>query len=241
MHYTFLKLFFNRLEYLQQMDDIITTLKKLFNEGKLKKSPFARASGISRNTLDWWLKGKSSPTLEDAKKLSDVLSTLPLDDTNYQGEGEAPTPKKGNLRALPNDLIPFYDAAAVGGQALLADQTPISVPAEYINPGTWLRSATGSLRVYGNSMFPKYPAGSIIAFKENKSGVIIWGEDYVIELEDRRIVKRLEKSEIKEHIKAVSYNVNKDNKYIYDPIDIPMTAVKRLYMVLGMVLIEASI
>jgi hypothetical protein len=56
-------------------------------------------------------------------------------------------------------------------------------------------------------MFPKYPAGSIIAFKESKSGVIIWGEDYVIELEDRRIVKRIDKSKIEGHIKAVSYNI----------------------------------
>jgi phage repressor protein C with HTH and peptisase S24 domain len=139
-----------------------------------------------------------------------------------------------------SSLIPLYDAVAVGGNAMLADQAPVSEPAEYIDPGSWLRAATGSLRVYGNSMFPKYPAGSIIAFKESKSGVIIWGEDYVIELEDRRIVKRIDKSKIEGHIKAVSYNTNNE-KYTYDPVDIPVQAVKRLYMVLGCVTLEASI
>lgn len=211
--------------------DTWETIQTLIAEKKVKKTAFAQKMGISRNTLDSWIKEITSPDQKDVKKMSEILSELP----------DEMTEKAGRIVSLNKELIPFYDAAAVGGQALLADQTPVSEPVEYINPGSWLRGATGSLRVYGNSMFPKYPAGSIIAFKESKSGVIIWGEDYVIELEDRRIVKRLEKSEIKDHVKAVSYNINGNNKYMYDPIDIPMHAVKRLYMVLGMVLIEASI
>lgn len=216
------------------MADTWKRVKTLIGQGRLKKSHFAKALDVSRNTLDSWLKEKTSPTQLEIDKMGEILSEF-QDISNEDSESD------GKVIKMNKELIPFYDAAAVGGSAILADQTPVSEPAEYINPGSWLRAATGSLRVYGNSMFPKYPAGSIIAFKENKSGVIIWGEDYVIELEDRRIIKRLEKSELKDHVKAVSYNVNKDNKYVYDPVDIPMAAVKRLYMVLGMILIEASI
>jgi transcriptional regulator with XRE-family HTH domain len=172
-----------------------TIVRNLIAQKRLRKSHFAKKMDISRNTLDSWLKDTTSPDQTDVKKMSEILSEMP-DDVKHTD---------GKVVSLNKDLIPFYDAAAVGGQALLADQTPVSAPVEYINPGSWLRSATGSLRVYGNSMFPKYPAGCIIAFKDNKSGVIIWGEDYVIELEDRRIVKRLERSDIKDHVKAVIY------------------------------------
>lgn len=137
------------------------------------------------------------------------------------------------------NLIPFWDAIAVGGFRLEADQTPINGHTEMIDPGTWLRKATGSLRVYGHSMFPKYPAGCIVAFKEADQEVIIWGEDYVIELEERRIIKRLEKGDNKDFVKAVSYN--KSEEYAYAPVDIPRTKIKRLFMVLGKVELEASL
>lgn len=88
-------------------------------------------------------------------------------------------------------------------------------------------------------MFPKYPAGCIVAFKDADMEVIHWGEDYVIELSDRRIIKRVEKGDEKGWIKAVSYN--KSSEYVYSPIDIPVTKIKRLYMVLGKVELEASI
>ena len=80
----------------------------------------------------------------------------------------------------------------------------------------------------------------MVAFKEMTSNVIVWGEDYVIELSDRTMIKRIEKSEKPEHVKAVSYNINKDNKYVYDPTDIHMNDIKRWYIVLGRVILESS-
>jgi phage repressor protein C with HTH and peptisase S24 domain len=94
---------------------------------------------------------------------------------------------------------------AVGGQAMLADQAAVTNPVEYVNPGDFLKKATGTLRVYGNSAFPKYPSGSIVAFKETKSNTIHYGEDYVIELEDRRIIKRVQRSKKEGHIQVNSY------------------------------------
>jgi hypothetical protein len=139
--------------------------------------------------------------------------------------------------------VPFYDAVAVGGHALLADQTPISEPAEYVNPGDFLKTATGTLRVYGHSGFPKYPAGSIIAFKETKSNTIHYGEDYVIELDDRRVIKRVQRSKKEGHIQLNSYNTMKDDtgSLVYAPYEISLAEIKRMNMVLGLVILEASV
>lgn len=136
--------------------------------------------------------------------------------------------------------IPFFDTVAVGGHTLVAEQNAIyGNHYEMINPGTWFGRADGALRVYGHSMFPKYPAGCIVAFKQADIDVILWGEDYVIELSDRRILKRLQKSDLPDTVLAVSYN--KSEEYLYSPIDIPVSKIKRLFMVLGKVELEASL
>lgn len=135
--------------------------------------------------------------------------------------------------------IPLYDAIAVGGSTVLADQSPVSEPSEWIDPGDLLRGATGALRVYGHSGFPKYPAGCVVSWRDADKELIFWGEDYVIETADRRIIKRLEPNDKPGYITAISYNKSED--YQYAPMEIPISKIKRLYMVLGKVELEASI
>jgi transcriptional regulator with XRE-family HTH domain len=135
--------------------------------------------------------------------------------------------------------IPFFDTIAVGGTEVLADQSAVQGPSDMIYPGSLLATATGALRIYGHSMFPKYPAGCVVAYRDADKDVIIWGEDYVIELSDRRIIKRLEKSAKADCVSAVSYNKSED--YVYAAIDIPLVKIKRLYMVVGKVELEASV
>lgn len=208
-------------------------IKELRAKSGFTQAELADEIGVTRQTIINWEKGQSDPDKEELDRLAAALNvevsmiTLSVDRSNSDAE-----------------KIPFYDAVAVGGLSVLADQTPVIEPTEMIDPGTWFRTASGALRVYGHSMFPKYPAGCIVAFKKSSKdipAVIVWGEDYVIELEDRRILKRVDRGETKASIKAVSYNVNKDNKYVYDPIEIPLSDVKRMYMVLGKVELEASI
>jgi hypothetical protein len=42
--------------------------------------------------------------------------------------------------------------------------------------------STGTLHVYGHSMYPKYPSGSIVVFKASSAPIPLWGEDYLIEI-----------------------------------------------------------
>lgn len=209
-------------------------VKELRSKYGLSQGQLSEQTGIPKGRINGWEQQGTQPKAEDSAKLEAFFADL---------EKKGTQALKVNRDADP-EKIPFYDVMAVGGLSVLAEQTPVSEPTEMIDPGTWFRSATGALRVYGHSMFPKYPSGCIVAFKksnENIPAVIVWGEDYVIELADRRILKRVDRGETKGSIKAVSYNVNKDNKYVYDPIEIPLTAIKRMYMVLGKVELEASI
>jgi phage repressor protein C with HTH and peptisase S24 domain len=193
--------------------------------------------GVGRHTIRKSINENREPS---RRILAKIIEGLDMTQEDWDANRFERT-KKIEKSKEDRDLIPFYDAVAVGGVQILADQTPVSGPTEMIEPGTWFKQASGALRVYGHSMFPKYPAGCIVAFKISTSTVIVWGEDYVIELSDRRIVKRVEPGLDKDHIKAVSYNINKDQKYVYDPIEIPKSEIKRMYIVLGKVELEASI
>lgn len=188
----------------------------------------AEAMGINKQTIYAWEKGDYGISEENLDKLSAVL-----------GVKFTPMGVLETTGSTPVREIPFYDAYAVGGSGILADQASVGEPTEMINPGTWFRTAKGALRIYGHSMFPKYPSGSIVAFKIADKDVIIWGEDYVLELEDRRIIKRLERHKDGEFVSAVSYNRSED--YVYAPVDIPKAKIKRLFMVLGKIELEASV
>lgn len=211
--------------------DLGKKIAQVLEDKKVTKKSFSSKMGISRQTLDNWINGDTFPTSEDLQKMSKILD-VDLSKITLRTESKY-------VASYDHQSIPFYDVVAVGGATMLAEQNAVYEPTTMIDPGTFLRAATGSLRIYGHSMFPKYPAGCIVAFKNADKDVIIWGEDYVIELEDRRIIKRLERSEMTGIVKAVSYNKSED--YVYAPIDIPIGKIKRLFMVLGKIELEASI
>ncbi len=206
-----------------------SNLKKFRELQNITQDELGVELSVTRQTINAW-EAKESIRL-DEKKLERLSKTLKVSKRDLSG---------GKAYQETNTEIPFYDTVMMGEISVLQDPG-IDYPntAEMIDPGTWFRGANGALRVYGHSMFPKYPAGCIIAYKAADKEVIIWGEDYVIELQDRRIVKRLEKSEIDDNVKAVSYNKNDD--YVYTPIEIPISKIKNLNMVLGKIELEVSI
>lgn len=134
--------------------------------------------------------------------------------------------------------IPFYDTIAVGGTQSIANLDVVVEPSEYINSGDWFINATGAMRVHGNSMYPKYASGSIITFKEVLDReLIIYGQDYVIETSEYRILKRIQKGDSKNFILACSYNEEVDNKgkIIHEQIEVSFNKIQKLFRVLGKV------
>lgn len=216
-----------------------------FKELKGLSNPqLAELLGVSRSLPGKWESGDSYPSRNKLPQFAKAMG-MTLDDLISEKDLTESTsvrePKTLYLKPEQglNKKIPFYDTIAVGGQAMLADQTPISEPAEYVDPGDFFRKATGVITVYGHSGFPKYPAGCKVAFRDASKDLIYWGEDYVVETEERRIIKRLERHEDRTFVKAVSYN--KSDAYVYADIDIPIEKIKRLYMVLGKIELEASV
>jgi phage repressor protein C with HTH and peptisase S24 domain len=213
------------------------TVVKLIKEKKLKKGVFASEMEISRQTLDNWLKEETAPDQKDVKKMSKILEKYPDEVLGSVGEAKVVNMQTG--------AIPFYDAVATAGLAVYQeDQSPVVQPTETVNPGTWFRAATAAMRVYGDSMYPKYKSGCIIALKEIiDKDEIIYGEDYVVETSEQRVLKRILKSEKgEEYIEMNSINPQSDNrgKAIYASKDFHLNKVRRVFKVLGQIQYETG-
>lgn len=137
-------------------------------------------------------------------------------------------------------LIPLYDITAVGGREYDADLTSTSKPANMIDTGDWFLDASAAMGVQGDSMSPEYKSGSIVALKEIRDRrIIMFGEDYVVETDEIRVIKRLQRSDKNDCLLACSINPEiwesgpLKGRLMHEPFDIPLEAVRRIYLVLG--------
>lgn len=165
---------------------------------------------------EWLLIGKGSMLKEDAQISKDLSMHYARED------------KK---------LIPLYDGVATAGMHESAILDPTHQPVEMIDAGDWFRDATAAMRVHGDSMYPEYKSGSIAALREVKNKrLVVYGQDYLIETTEYRVIKRLQKSDLPQNWLACSVNEEKyvsTGKLIHEPFDVHIDDVVRLYQVLG--------
>lgn len=134
-------------------------------------------------------------------------------------------------------LIPLYDGVVTAGMQETAILEPTHEPVEMIDAGDWFRDATAAMRVHGDSMYPEYKSGSIAALREvNNKRLVVYGQDYLIETTEYRVIKRLQKSDQPQNWLACSVNEEKyesSGRLIHEPFDVHIDDVTRLYQVLG--------
>lgn len=212
---------------------IISDIKKYLNFKK--DTELAEYLGLKQNTLSTW---KSRNTMD----YDLIISKCDFINANWliTGKGEMLLRNSNNdpMKEInqPN-LIPFFDGVAVGGTNEVANMDPSVQANEYINAGDWFKDATAAMRVHGDSMAPEYKPGSIVALKNvNDKRLIVYGQDYVVETSEYRVIKRLQRSDFNDCWSCYSINnetYTNSEKLIHEPFDVPVDAVNRLYRVLG--------
>lgn len=153
-------------------------------------------------------------------------------------EGKEPM-YPGGIVPRKEHKIPLYDAGAVGGRQIVANMEGLAGPVEMIDAGPY-KEATGAMYVYNDSMAPKYKNRDRIAYKEVADrDLILYGEDYVIETSEYRVIKNVQKGNDKGSIMACSYNSETwdggamKGKLIHESFEIPVRKINGLYLVLG--------
>jgi hypothetical protein len=239
------------------MDKIFSTIKKriiLYLDNKsISKENFFETSGISASNF----KGKGAESELGGDKIVKILTIYPDISPEWLLTGvgsmlrtdvaSEPIHKynvydasKEKTAVSTNKKIPLYDdVVSIGGiSTAVANVDDSAYPSEYIDTGDWFPEATAAIRHYGESML-EYPEGCILAVKEVvERHLIIWGRDYVIETNEYRITKRVQRGVENGCIRAYSSNpaTHPDGTLIHEPLDIAFADIRRVFLVLGMVI-----
>ena len=86
-----------------------------------------------------------------------------------------------------------------------------------------------AITIRGDSMYPKYPNGTIVFIKEIDADLFIeWGRVYVLNTTNGSVTKVLTPSDKEGYVRCES--INPDRKFA--PFDVPMKSIKGIYKIL---------
>lgn len=127
-------------------------------------------------------------------------------------------------------LIPLDAMAGFGtGESQIMDYET----ERYIVPEFEELNVEFMIRVKGSSMYPKYSSGDIVACKKLPLDTFFqWNKVYVLDTEQGPMIKRVKKSELKDHLLCVSENEK------YDPFDLHLNHLNALAIVIGVIRLE---
>lgn len=122
--------------------------------------------------------------------------------------------------------IYYPNVSAVAGLDSLEnsefEKIPITIP-------LWGKGLT-FINVFGESMYPKFISGEIIAIKEIQLDLINYGYAYVVVLTDGEVyLKYIQKGKDEEHLLLKSENEK------YEPRELHIKYLKRVYIVKGVI------
>ncbi len=139
---------------------------------------FAKALNIKQGSISDVLRGKDgmgvSNAIKDRLELVYGINREWLTD----GIGE-PLLRKGPIVIDPKEGVPFYDLSITDSR--LEDVMITEEEVEYFVNYKPFNDCTAYLPVFGDSMYPRYASGEIIAVKAiTNFDVLQWGEAYVV-------------------------------------------------------------
>lgn len=219
----------------------------------LSQGKFERRCGLSNGYVNNLKRSVSTEKLAHIKEAFPNLNTTWL----LTGEGEmllddAPRSSAKNIPMIDAEeadadisrLIPFYDAETTGGFGSLVSSSNEDAHLQgYINPGSWFGdNVDAAMRHVGDSM-TEYPDGCILAVRKvRERHLLVPGRNYVIETDEYRITKRVQKSATPGCITLYSSNQETypDGHLIHEPFDVSFEDIRRIYSIVGYLVNESG-
>lgn len=207
------------------------------------KALFAKRLGVTPQAISTWIKRNTFDVDLIFAKCESLSAEFLL--TGF-GQISRNTHNESALQEIQENrnrkLIPFYDINAEAGTIQLSNMDAVFEPDEWIDAGDWFRDADSAMRVHGDSMFPVYKSGSIVVMREVRNkDLIVYGQDYMVQTSEYRVIKRIQKSIKVDCWLACSINNETWEKgeiagrLIHEPFDVAIDSIIKIYRVLGCV------
>lgn len=207
--------------------------EELKRRGLLKnQAELCRKLGLSKGYMSQIMNGKKEPSDNVVSEFVNLFPTinpswlLTGEGGMLRGQDGSPSPerRKGDIPLLPVPAMAGYmsgDSKAVMGYECEWYDVPAFHGADFL------------ITVSGDSMFPRYCPGDIIACRRVADRSFLqWNRTYVIDTKQGVLVKRVRPGNDDAHVTLVSEN--KD----YDPFEIPVDGIMSLSLVVGLVRTE---
>lgn len=221
---------------IMETQEFTEKLRFYLKSHNIKQKELAEKVGVSAVTINNLLNGRDNFGAKAAAKWSQVLGLNPLWllTQGEQGEMLLNAPSTQPTPTDPDIInIPILSLDARGG-FLPNDKADIEQYTIGTMPFNRQIAHTGDvvIPVYGDSMTPKYPAGSFILIRpiEAWREYIELGRSYVLELADwRRIIKIVRKGSDNTHYTLDSYNVD------YESNEVSISFINNMWLVVASV------
>lgn len=216
------------------MENFNKILKNYLAGQGLNQSEIAIRLGLSRTIVNNYLNGQRNFGKLSAERWGKEFG---IDATWLISQGDRGTPPTGQGTPPPIDTniinVPILSPDARGG---FMPNGEVDIDQYTIGTMPFNRQIahTGDvvIPVYGDSMTPKYPAGSYILIRpiEAWREYIELGRSYVLELADwRRIIKIVRKGSDSTHYTLDSYNVD------YESNEVAISFINNMWLVVASV------
>lgn len=211
-------------------------LKNHIKKCGFTQKALAEELGITQPQVNNILSGRERLGLRNAQKFSAILKVDPLWLMTQGEQGINPNEAPVALPQHQNDdviNVPILSPDAAGGFRP-NDEADIEMYTIGTMPFNRQIAHTGDvvIPVYGDSMTPKYPAGSYILIRpiEAWREYIELGRSYVLELADwRRLIKIVRKGSDSTHYTLDSYNVD------YESNEVSISFINNMWLVVASV------
>ena len=216
---------------MQEISSIKTDILKYIEYKGISKYKFYKDTGITRGVLDQNSGMSEDNTARIIAYYHEINPEWLLTGRGNMLRGETgpiAAAKEASIRSKGIPLIPITAFAGFGSQAF----HDLQIEHYYEVPE--FKQADFLMRIKGNSMYPKYSSGDIVACAIIEETLFFqWNKIYAIYTKSQGVlVKRVKPSKIKDHILLVSDNTQ------YDPFDVPVTDIAKIALIIGVIRVE---
>ncbi len=224
------------------MDFYANNIKGLRKMLGFSQQQFAELVGATRAALAQYEAGNNQPKTKVALRICKIanishkelfekdLDFARLNLMDVQGLDAEKLDALINGTPPPNipqrDGSPYFDIDATASNINVFGDVQ-EIPAAYITVPSF-KDCDFYLNVYGDSMYPKYSSGEIIACKKiTDLDIIPYGEAFLIITSEQRLIKYIRKGNRADTVLLVSENPK------FEPFEIKRKAILHLYKVVG--------
>lgn len=210
------------------MENILNRISQIARHERITITALEQIIGASKGVLS---RALAKNTDIQSKWLIKIAEHYPRYNTTWLLSGQEEMLKQTDQRSAHR--IPLYKD--VDDVEMVITDPEQTYAVSYVDPGDWFPGATAATRYYNTNM-KEYPPGSLLILRQ-KFGVeeLVWGEHYVIEYGDNRVMREVQPAEDLAYIYAYSTNEATyiDGRPKYPPVKIPKKQITSIFQVLG--------